>query len=93
LPVALVAKLREGAYEGRRKAMAQQKADEQKVWSIMWTKMSPASQSKIQEMENFFMSEMNTKFDYVIFPVFTRFSLPLEHDEARKDIPTWIVTC
>jgi hypothetical protein len=39
------------------------------------------------------MSEMNTKFDYVIFPVFTRFSLPLEHDEARKDIPTWIVTC
>jgi hypothetical protein len=30
---------------------------------------------------------------YVIFPVFTRFSLPLEHDKARKDIPTWIVTC
>ena len=28
--------------------MAQQKADEQKVWSIMWTKMSQASQSKIQ---------------------------------------------
>ena len=49
----LIAKLREGAYDGRRKAIAQQKADEQKVWSIMWTKMSPASQSKIQEMDNF----------------------------------------
>jgi Zinc knuckle len=24
-----------------------------KIWSIMWTKMSPASQSKSQEMENF----------------------------------------
>ena len=53
MSVALIAKLREGAYDGRRKAIAQQKADEQKVWSIMWTKMSPASQSKIQEMDNF----------------------------------------
>ena len=33
--------------------MAQQKADEQKIWSIMWAMMSPASQSKVQEMENF----------------------------------------
>ena len=33
--------------------MTQQKADEQKIWSIMWAKMSPASQSKIQEMPNF----------------------------------------
>ena len=53
LSVALIAKLREGAYEGRRKAIAQQRADEQIDWSIMWTKMSPASQSKIQEMDNF----------------------------------------
>ena len=36
LPAALIAKLREGAFEGRRKAVAQQKADEQKIWSIMW---------------------------------------------------------
>ena len=53
LSTALIAKLREGAFEGRRKAVAQQRADEQKIWSIMWTKMSPASQSKIQEMDNF----------------------------------------
>ena len=47
LPAALIAKLLEGAFEGRRKAVAQQKADQQKIWSIMWGKMSPASQSKV----------------------------------------------
>lgn len=47
--VLLLTKLREGAYEGRGRAVAQQMADEQKIWSIMWGKMSPASQSKVQE--------------------------------------------
>ena len=50
---ALTAKLREGAYEGRRRAVAQQKVDEQKIWSLMWGKMSPASQGKVQESEGY----------------------------------------
>ena len=35
ITVALTTKLRKGAYEGRRHAVAQQKVDEQKIWSIM----------------------------------------------------------
>ena len=53
VPVALLNKLREGAFEGRRRAVAQQKSDEQKIWSLMWGKMSPASQSKVQECEGY----------------------------------------
>ena len=53
VPVALLNKLREGAFEGRRRAVAQQKSDEQKIWSLMWGKMSPASQSKVQESEGY----------------------------------------
>ena len=49
LPAALIAKLREECFTGRRKEMAQQRKDEQKIWSMMWTRMSPASQSKVQE--------------------------------------------
>ena len=52
-PAALINKLREGAFEGRRRAIAQQKSDEQKIWSLMWGKMSPASQSKVQECEGY----------------------------------------
>ena len=43
----LITKLREGAFEGRRKAVTQQLTDEQKIWSIMWARMSPASQSRV----------------------------------------------
>ena len=53
IPAALLNKLREGAFEGRRRAVAQQKSDEQKIWSLMWAKMSPASQSKVQECEGY----------------------------------------
>ena len=53
LPAGVITKLREGAYEGRRRAVAQQKMDEQKIWSIMWGRMSPASQSKVQESEGY----------------------------------------
>ena len=49
IPAALITKLREDCFTGRRKEMAQQRKDEQKIWSIMWTRMSPASQSKVQE--------------------------------------------
>ena len=53
ITASLVTKLREGAFEGRRRAVAQQKADEQKIWSIMWAKMSPASQSKVEEVDGY----------------------------------------
>ena len=49
----LTAKLREGAYEGRRRAVAQQRVDEQKIWSIMWGPMSPAFQGRVQESEGY----------------------------------------
>ena len=40
-------KLRESAFEGRRRDMVQQKKDEQKLWALMWSRMSSASQSKV----------------------------------------------
>ena len=46
---ALITKLREDCFTGRRKEIAQQKNDEKKIWSIMWECMSPASQSKVRE--------------------------------------------
>lgn len=49
IPAALITKLREDCFTGRRKDMALQRKDEQKIWSIMWTRMSPTSQSKVQE--------------------------------------------
>ena len=49
IPAALITKLWEDCFTGRRKEMAQQRKDEQKIWSIMWTRMSPASQSKVQK--------------------------------------------
>ena len=53
IPLAVLNKLREGAYEGRRRAVAQQKQDEQKIWSLMWGKMSAASQAKVQESDGY----------------------------------------
>ena len=53
IPAGVLTKLREGAYEGRRRAVAQQKWDEQKIWSIMWGQISSASQSKVQECEGY----------------------------------------
>jgi hypothetical protein len=45
----LLAKLREGAFEGRRRSMELQRTNEQKLWPLMWSKMSTASQSKVRE--------------------------------------------
>ena len=50
IPAAVLNKLREGAYEGRRRAVAQQKQDKQKIWSL---KMSPTSQAKVQEWDGY----------------------------------------
>ena len=48
----LISKLREGAYEGRRKAMDIQKANERTVWPMMWKRMSLSSQSRVKEEED-----------------------------------------
>lgn len=59
LPAALIAKLREGAYEGRRRDMEKQKGNERTIWPLMWTRMSPASQSKVREEEGFEAAHTN----------------------------------
>ena len=50
---ALIDKLRAGAFEGRRKAVETQRTDEQKLWSLMWARMSPGSKSKVREEPEF----------------------------------------
>ena len=49
----LISKLREGAYESRRKAIQTITDDERKIWPMMWVKMSPASQCRVREEEDF----------------------------------------
>ena len=53
LTQALQTKLREGAFEGRRKAVEKQKSDERMIWPLMLKLMSPASQSKVREDPDF----------------------------------------
>ena len=49
----ILSKLREGAYEGRRKSMEAQKEIHKKIWPMMWVKMSPSSQSRVKEEEGY----------------------------------------
>ena len=53
LTQALQIKLREGAFEGRRKAVEKQKSDERTIWPLLWKLMSPASQSKVRADPDF----------------------------------------
>jgi hypothetical protein len=46
-------KLREGAYEGHRKAMETQKANKRTAYPMMWRKMRLASQNRVREEEDF----------------------------------------
>ena len=55
---ALIAKLREGAFEGHRKDIQKQLADERTIWPTMWLKMSLASRSKVSEEEGFAVAEL-----------------------------------
>ena len=55
---AFLNKLREDCYTGRRKEVTQQRLDEMKIWSMMWSRMSPASQSKVREEEGFDAAEL-----------------------------------
>jgi hypothetical protein len=45
----LILKLREGAYEGRRKAMDIPKAIERTVWPLMWKRMSPHRRAELEK--------------------------------------------
>ena len=49
----LLRKLRDGAYQSRRKAMLTQAVNERTVWPLMWAKMSAGSQSKVREEPEF----------------------------------------
>ena len=46
-------KLREGAYDRRQKAIELQEVNETKIWALMWSRMSPSSQSKVREDPKF----------------------------------------
>ena len=49
----LIDKLRINASEGRRKAIETQKVDEQKLFPLMWSRMSTGSKSKVREEPGF----------------------------------------
>ena len=53
MPAALIADLKKDVFTGRQREMRQQKLDEKKIWSIMWMRMSSASQSKVKEEEGY----------------------------------------
>ena len=48
-PPALTERLRLNAFESRRRAVEQQKVDEQKLWPLIWSRMSTGSKSKVRE--------------------------------------------
>jgi hypothetical protein len=50
---ALIDRLRANAFEGRRKAVETQKVDEQKLFPLMWSRMSTGSKSKVREEPGF----------------------------------------
>ena len=50
---ALIDKLRANASEGRRKAVETQKVDVQKLFPLMWSRMSTGSKSKVREEPGF----------------------------------------
>ena len=64
MPAALIADLKKDVFTGRQREMRQQKLDEKKIWSIMWMRMSSASQSKVKEEEGY--EAANVEKDCVI---------------------------
>ena len=53
MSAALIADLKKNAFCGRANQIRQQKLDEKKIWSIMWMRMSSASQGKVKEEEGY----------------------------------------
>ena len=62
-PPAFLAKLRANAFEGRRKIVEAQKVDEQKLFPMIWDRISAGSQSKVREEPGFEAARM--QFDSV----------------------------
>ena len=50
---ALIRRLRANAFESRRKAVETQKVDEQKLFALIWSRMSSGSKSKVREEPGF----------------------------------------
>ena len=57
-PPGLIDRLRANAFEGRRRLVAAQKLDEQKLFPLLWMRMSPGSQSKVREEPGFEAARM-----------------------------------
>ena len=55
---ALIEKLMANAFEGRRKAIELQRVNEQKLWPLMWSRMSTGSKSKVREEPGFEAARM-----------------------------------
>ena len=53
ISAALLADMKKDCFNNRRRRMEKQTEDEAKIWSVMWTRMSSASQSKVREQEGF----------------------------------------
>ena len=70
LPATPIAELRKSAYESRRKAVETQRSGERLIYSIMWGKMSKASQSRVREEAAF--DEAYQTLDCVQLWAFTR---------------------
>lgn len=58
LAAALIEILRLNAFESRRKAVELQKVDEQKLWPLMWSRMSTGSKSKVREEPGYEVTRM-----------------------------------
>ena len=58
MSAALIADLEKDAFTGRAKQVRQQKLDEKKIWSIMWMRISTASQSKVKEEDGFVAAQV-----------------------------------
>ena len=52
-------KLREGAYGRRQRAIELQAVNEGKIWALMWSLMSLASQSKVSESPHFELARLS----------------------------------
>ena len=50
---ALAAKMKENYFNQRMKKIIQMRDDEAKIWSVMWLRMSQASQAKVQELPGY----------------------------------------
>ena len=70
ITAASIAKLRDSCLEGRRRQIAKQDEHERKIWPMMWSKMSIASQNKVSEQPDF--REANIDLDSVLLWEFIR---------------------